>query len=497
MTSCDSPNAFSWLQNLPPLSQWKTNSMSTCICSQNSSHPSLNFFITISQSSHTFTFSIVANFKIPISLFISKPLRIITSNSSNKFFNDSVISTLLMSFVDIVLNYNINKTTYSTQTLNIASTSNNIKDVFNLAFFTFFFLICIYEAPMSLRTTCLKTVKDQLVTCRSRQGSKLLMVQLGSNLEEQWMRSLNLAITNWIIEIKAFQQLKSPSPLFSYAFSTQGLWKVHMYCPVVAMEMESVKSGISDERLFFSLNYHQLEGVIQFNHRVYVREKWFNIAVNIDNVRCDIIRLVNEKLLSERGMGTEEKHFPSRISLQLTPTNQSNILMVSVQKSSENPQSEFEREKGIEATMEPPNTFFGLKVSANETKTKTMKPWKFEEWVHGYSANLTWFLHDVDDGREVSSSKPSKVSMMNHRAWFKNRYTSAFRPFTKQGGVVFAGDSYGQSVLWKVDKNAIGKVMEFEVKGCVWLTYWPNKHHTFYSDTRKLEFKEMLYLNLP
>ncbi|CAL9236327.1 unnamed protein product [Arabidopsis halleri] len=148
------------------------------------------------------------------------------------------------------------------------------------------------------------------------------MVQLGSNLEEQWMRSLNLAITNWIIEIKAFQHLKSPSPLFSYAFSTQGLWKVHMYCPVVSMEMESVNSSLNDERLFFSLNYHQLEGVIQLNHRIYVREKWFNVAVNIDNVRCDIIRLVNEKLLSERGMGTEEKHFPLK-NIIATNTNES------------------------------------------------------------------------------------------------------------------------------------------------------------------------------
>ena len=58
-----------------------------------------------------------------------------------------------------------------------------------------------------------------------------------------------------------------------------------MYCPVIAMEMESVNSALTDERLFFSLNYHQLEGVIQFNHRIYVREMWFNIAVNIDNVR--------------------------------------------------------------------------------------------------------------------------------------------------------------------------------------------------------------------
>lgn len=287
MASCDSPDAFSWLQTLPPLSQWKRNSISMCICSPNSSHPSLNFSLTrSSQSPNIFTFSVVADFKIPISLFVSNPFRIIGSNST-KFLNENVISTLLMGFVDVVLNYNVKRTTCSIQIQNLGSTSN-LKDVFNLAFFTFVFLICIYEAPTSLRRTCLKTVKDQLVTCRSRQGSKLLMVQLGSNLEEQWMRSLNLAITNWIIEIKAFQHLKSPSPLFSYAFSTQGLWKVHMYCPVIAMEMESVNSALNDERLFFSLNYHQLEGVIQFNHRIYVREKWFNIAVNIDNVRYRI-----------------------------------------------------------------------------------------------------------------------------------------------------------------------------------------------------------------
>ncbi|XP_027337561.1 uncharacterized protein LOC113851295 [Abrus precatorius] len=126
----------------------------------------------------------------------------------------------------------------------------------------------------------------------------------------------------------------------------------------------------------------------------------------------------------------------------------------------------------------------------------TSKPWKFEESVYGYSANLNWFLHDSMDGKEVFSSKPSKFALLNPKSWFKNRYSSAYRPFTRQGGVIFAGDEYGESVWWKVDKGAIGKTMEWEIRGWIWLTYWPNKHITFYNETRRLEFREIVHLNV-
>ena len=212
--------------------------------------------------------------------------------------------------------------------------------------------------------------------------------------------------------------------------------------------------------------------------------------------RCDVIRLVNETLMKERGAGISEKHFPSRISLQLTPTIQTNVLSVSVSKSSDNPMREIGHEKGFEGSFEPPNPYLGFKVSATDTVTTNLRPWKFEQIVSGDTGSLNWFLHDSVDGREVFSTKPSKFSLLSPHAWFKNRYSNVHRPFTRQGGVIFAGDEYGESVLWKVDKGELGKTTEWEIKGWIWLTYWPNKHKTFYNETRRLEFREVLVLTL-
>lgn len=207
------------------------------------------------------------------------------------------------------------------------------------------------------------------------------------------------------------------------------------------------------------------------------------------------MKLVNDALLRGRGSGSGEKHFPSRICLQLTPTLQNQVVSLSVGKSSENPQREIGVDKSIEASFEPHNPL-GLKVTAGESTTMSLKPWKFEESVYGYSANLNWFLHDSISGKEVFSSKPSKCALINPRSWFRDRYSRAYRPFTRQGGVVFAGDEYGERVWWKVDKGAMGKTMEWEIRGWVWLTYWPNKHKTFYHETRRFEFRETVHLNV-
>lgn len=206
---------------------------------------------------------------------------------------------------------------------------------------------------------------------------------------------------------------------------------------------------------------------------------------------------MNDTLLSTRGIGGSEKHFPSRISLQLTPTLQTKIMSVSVSKSSHNPTTEVGTEKIFEAGFEAQNAYPGLKVAVGETVTTSLKPWKFEQSVYGNTGILNWYLHDSSDGKEVASTKPSKLALINPRAWFRDRYSSAFRPFNKQGGVIFAGDEYGESIWWKIDGEARGKTMEWEMRGWIWLTYWPNKHKTFYTETRRLEFKEILHLSIP
>ena len=101
---------------------------------------------------------------------------------------------------------------------------------------------------------------------------------------------MNLAITNWMMELRTMSNyvLKAPSPMYSSMVSALGLWKVQLYCPVIAMEVEKCNNstqGQDDPKLEFSLNYHQVEGVIQLNYEVMVREKWIDVLVSIDNVR--------------------------------------------------------------------------------------------------------------------------------------------------------------------------------------------------------------------
>lgn len=372
------------------------------------------------------------------------------------------------------------------------------------------FLVCVYEAPSTLRREFIGTITARLTQHghEMRHAARELMLALGSSLEEQWMRSVNLGVTNWVMEALRSGTAPAAPPrfaVFSYALSASRLWKVQLYCPVVAMTMEHHPSShhhqqqqlAKDERLLFSLNYQQLESVIQFVYRVAFKENWIDVAVNVDNIRCDVIQLVSETLMARQGYGSDEKHFPSRISLQLTPLAQSDILSLTVSRSTDNPVQEVGADKGIDTTFGAAPASIGISLSAHETVTRSMKPWKFEHSVHGNTASLSWFLHgDGGGGREVFSSEPPKLELFQPRSWFRNRYTSPSRPFTRNGGVIFAGDEYGEAVCWRMGAAAAGKTMEWEIKGRIWVTYWPNKKRTLHTETRRVEFRELLHLNI-
>ncbi|KAK1570715.1 hypothetical protein Q3G72_006143 [Acer saccharum] len=187
------------------------------------------------------------------------------------------------------------------------------------------------------------------------------------------------------------------------------------------MEIESSSNVSTDERLLFALDYHQLEGVIQFNYKLVIEEKWINLTLNTDN-----IRLINETLMNERGVGVDEKHFPSRISLQLTPTQQTNIISVSVGKSSDNPPREFEMEKTIEGSFDPPNSFLALKYG----------------WKGGLLVQAFQICSDEPKGlvqglilERLPPFYPPRRGVIHHRY-----RASSYRRISYNGNIGFGGD---------------------------------------------------------
>lgn len=283
------PDIWTWIQNLPPITEWTSNSMSISIYSSSSSfRPSLKLSISKKlQSSSFIIFSLFADYTTSISLWTSKPIRINPKSTTFLDYEDNV-SKIFLTLIDVILQYCPNKNVFLFKLPKLRSITN-FKEMFNFSFLTLSFLICIYEAPTDLRSECLHKLKDQYACEQSREVSKFLMRLLGSNIEEQWMRAVNLAITNWIVEVKATNNaLKTPSPLFSYGNSTFGMWKVQLYCPLIAMDLEKSSSPSPEEKLVFSMNYHQVEGVIQLNHRVIIRESWIEVIAKVDNIRYNI-----------------------------------------------------------------------------------------------------------------------------------------------------------------------------------------------------------------
>ncbi|XP_047326019.1 uncharacterized protein LOC124929662 [Impatiens glandulifera] len=296
-SSCSSfPDVYAWFLKLPPITQWQSDSSMSILLNQ----PYLNLKVTKNGSSSICFSIVVANFSIPISLWTSKPIKLPTDLiMSTRLVNDEIMFPLLTNIIQDELKYcpdsneNASRIDHDHDQLVII---NNFKDmmamIINISFLTLTFLICVYDAPKDIRSECLNILREQLACSYSRETMKIFVGLLGSNLEEKWIRTMNLAITNWLSENQTEIRTYPSSCLFSYALSTSALWKVQVYCPVIDMDIESSTYYPStrppsppDERLWFSLNYHQLESVIQLNYKVIVRDTWIDVIVNIDNIR--------------------------------------------------------------------------------------------------------------------------------------------------------------------------------------------------------------------
>ncbi|GLJ37149.1 hypothetical protein SUGI_0753360 [Cryptomeria japonica] len=504
--SCNSingefPDIWDWISALPAASDWQKDVKSLNLC--NGSQVSLLFSAIKKPGSQgreeQVIFSLLADFQFSIPLWTSDPCKLHPK--------EKAMYGLFLNFIEGILLYGPQKQVPRIESHIDQATvmgSKHSKGMFNCAFLAMALCVCYYEAPGDIRSCCVEAIERELEKeVKNRDNWKAVLEAVGSKIEEQVMRSIALLITNRIFlpskdpDSLAWDRSltkRIPSP-YSYSASTNGLWKIRVYTPVLAMKVVDKHSSSKDEGLAVALSYLHVEAVLQLSYVLKFTPDWIEVRVKVDNIRCNVVPLVSEEVMEECAL-SEEKHFPSRVSIELAPENETKLLAVSLNMSSANPSYEMSSERSVETGFEPPSSFAVLKIAGKEGSTVSMKAWKMEQSVQRSQGIFDWALYDTLTAKQVASSRPSKMEWVQPKAWFRDRYSSALSPFTREGGVVFAGDEYSEDIIWKVKTDMEGKIMRWEVGGSICVTYWPNKYRTFFCETRCLRFSESLDLPL-
>eukprot|EP01018_Ginkgo_biloba_P004798 Gb_17359 [translate_table: standard] len=518
MTSTEAntfPDIWEWINGLPPPTQWKSDIMSVKLCS--CPRVSLQFSAKriTDKKEKLLLFQLHADFQL-ISLYLW------TSQQCNPRDSNTMFGTILLDFINGILQYGPEPAAEANTmdaTAIVREWRDKSRDMLNCAFVCMCLCVCVYEAPSEIRSVCMHVLERQMQRVVNCCNTKDLLLQaLGSDIEEHLMRSMGFMTTNRLFDAILKQDtsnlsvweksIESPY-MYSYSSTSNGFWKVRLYSPLLSMKDDrdqlQCAIPIKDDRLLFALRYQHLETVVQFRYRLkHFDQEWIEVEVGIDNVRCDIFQLASSALMEKRGI-PEEKHFPSKISVHIAPST-AGILSMSLSKSSDNPIHELTNERSVETVYEPSGGYSVFKSASREASAMrmmpwkmskmSMKPWKMEQSGNGNVGTFEWILYDITNGKEVAGSKPSRMAMGQSKAWFKDRYSSAFKLFARQGGVVFAGDEYPESIIWRVRRDMEGQVLKWEVSGRIWVTYWPNKYKTSYCETRFVDFLEQVDLPL-
>ncbi|GMP38455.1 hypothetical protein CsSME_00009696 [Camellia sinensis var. sinensis] len=198
---------------------------------------------------------------------------------------------------------------------------------------------------------------------------------------------------------------------------------------------------------------------------------------------------------NEDGDYVDERHFPSRIRVWVGPeVGSTYVTGLSLGRSTDNAEREMEMQrvmKGSFGNLKVPK----VKAMARVATRTRVKNWRWDQDAEGNVALFDAILCDNNTGVEVATWKPSNGnSQMENN--FRKRYAGANRPFTKAGGLVFAGDECGGGVGWRLGKEMEGSVLKWRIGCQVWLSYWPNGVKSSYFETRRVEWSDEVDLPL-
>jgi hypothetical protein len=379
---------------------------------------------------------------------------------------------------------------------------------FNLVFLTRLFWLCACDAPSEVGSFYFHSLlapNIKALSCKDVPVLRTFLVTVGVDAELCFMRALGYMLAKWLIlnEMRVGLQTLTPAQNFGFSYATEahGFWVLKGYSPVLGMRLtrsncQSIHLPaieLKDSVLRYALAHQQLEAVIQFEYSVGFYDGFLQVNARVDNMRLHVAKLgFNE---SDDVDFADERHFPSRVRVWIGPeVGATYVAGVSLGRSTNNEEKEVEVQKTVKGSFRKSKAPRVKAAARTSTRTKT-RNWRWEQDTEGNAAIFDAVFHDNVTGLEVATWKPvTGGGKLGHGS--ENRYIGSSRPLTKTGGLVFAGDEYGEGVGWRLSKEMEGSVLKWRIGGQVWVSYFPNEVKSSYFETRCVEWCDEVDLPL-
>ncbi|XP_062089898.1 uncharacterized protein LOC133796413 [Humulus lupulus] len=390
-------------------------------------------------------------------------------------------------------------------------TPESFSTFFNLLLLTRLFWVCAFDCHTEVGSFYFRSLLAPSLEATSFSSSPALrtfFLTVGVDAELCFMRTLGYMLAKWCIlrEVGVGLQtltplLSSPKVGFSYATESHGFWILKGYAPVWGMKLTSPNTEMShfpgfeakDAVLKYALAHQQLEVVIQLEYTVGFYEGLIQVNARVDNLRLHVAKLgYNKDDDVEFG---EERHFPSRIRVWVGPEVGANYVAgLSLGRSTNNGEREIVGKnivKGSFGNSKSPK----MKTMARTSTRAKQSNWRWDQDAEGNAAVFDAVLHDNTTGQEVAARR-SRAAGSGDYEGLRERYSGTNRVFTKKGGLILAGDEYGQGVGWRLSKETEGSVLKWRIGGQVWLSYSPNQIKSSYFESRSVEWCDEVDLPL-
>jgi len=261
------------------------------------------------------------------------------------------------------------------------------------------------------------------------------------------------------------------------------------YSPVMGMKLtlsncqsiQFLAIELKESVLRYTLAHRHLEAVIRFEYSDGLYNGFLQVNACVDNMRLHVVKLgFNE---SDDMDFANERHFSSRIRVWIRPeVGATYVAGVSLGRSTNNEEKEVEVQKTVKGRFK--------KSKAPRTRTRN---WRWDQGTEGNTTIFDAVFYDDVTSLKVATWKPPVAGggKLGHN--FENRYIGLSRPLTKTGGLVFAGDEYGEGVGWRLSKEMEGSVLKWRIGGQVWVSYFPNEVKSSYFETRCVEWCDEVF----